>query len=291
MRNIIIDTDIGDDADDVLALAFALQHPELNIQGITTVFKNTELRAKIVRYTLDLFDRNDIPVGVGAVTPINNDVDINELPCQFLPEMAEISTPPYSANELFNSILSKNKATIVCIGPLTNIAKLITDQPQLLNNIEEIVIMGGCYYQHCNEWNIVCDAEAADIVFRSGLSLRCVGLDVTRHCHLAPCLQMVDATNQRNKFLLEMCQKWYEKSGYTPILHDPLTIFSCLESNTIKFREEQVSIELKGTHTRGTTYTGDYRVWNNQPPSPNATVAYEVNADDFVKYFVAKTFK
>lgn len=290
MRNLIIDTDIGDDADDVLALAFALQHPELNIKGVTTVFKNTALRAKIARYTLDLFGRNDIPVGAGAGMPLNNPVDINERPCQFLDVMQNIDAPQLIAKEIFNSVLSKQQTTLVCIGPLTNIAKLIKEQSHLLHNIEEIIIMGGCYYQHGNEWNIVCDAEAADIVFRSGLPLRCIGLDVTRNCHLGPWLGKISTQTERNRYLLKMCQKWFDKSGFTPILHDPLTIFSCLANNSLRFRPERVTVELQGAYTRGMTYTGDYRIWNNSPPESNATVAYEVDTESFVEYFVTKTF-
>lgn len=290
MKNVIIDTDIGDDADDVLALAFALQHPELNIAGITTVFKNTAARAKIARYTLDLYNRQDIPVGVGVGLPIHNIVDTTEIPCQFLPAMAQVPEQLLTAENLYEQILSKQKCTIVSIGPLTNIANIITRQTHLLNRIEEIIIMGGCYYQHCNEWNIVCDPEAADIVFRSGLALRCVGLDVTRLCHLGPYLSGIDRNAGQNNFLLTMCDKWFEQTGYTPVLHDPLTILACLAEHDIQFREEQVVIELTGKYTRGTTFIGDYRVWGNTPANPNALVALNVNADRFVNYFVEKTF-
>lgn len=290
MKNIIIDTDIGDDADDVLALVFALQHKELNIAGITTVFKNTAARAKIARYTLDLYSRHDIPVGVGQGLPFNNIVDSTEIPCQFLPGMESIPEQLLPAEILYEQVLEQQKCSIVCIGPLTNIANIIIKQPHLLDRIEEIIIMGGCYYQHCNEWNIVCDPEAADIVFRSGLPLRCIGLDVTRHCHLRPYLKSIDRSITENDFLLTMCDKWFQQTGYTPVLHDPLTILACLEGHDIYFREEQVVIELTGKYTRGTTFIGDYRVWDNAPTNPNALVAWNVDADGFVKYFVEKTF-
>jgi len=290
MKNIIIDTDIGDDADDVLALAFALQFKELNIRGITTVFKNTAIRAKIARYTLDLFGCPDIPVGVGLSLPSNNPVDVKEIPCQFLPEMENVPEQLLSAENLYEQILNKEKCTIVCIGPLTNIANIIINHPHLLSRIEELIIMGGCYYQHCNEWNIVCDPEAADIVFRSNLPLRCVGLDVTRVCHLGPFLSSIDRRFEKNNFLLTMCDKWFEQTGYSPVLHDPLTILACLENQYISFRKEQVVIELAGNYTRGTTFIGDYRVWDNAPANPNALVAWTVDADNFVKHFVEKTF-
>ena len=82
MQNIIIDTDIGDDIDDTLALALSLNSNELNILGISTVFKNTPLRTKLLNNLLKVYKRKDIPVVSGTKKPIVNDVNINEIPCQ-----------------------------------------------------------------------------------------------------------------------------------------------------------------------------------------------------------------
>ncbi|MDE1234502.1 nucleoside hydrolase [Vibrio aestuarianus] len=79
MRNIIIDTDIGDDADDILALALALKSSELNIVGVTTVFKNTQLRAKMAKHVLALAERQDIPVFAGHPHSILGENDCTEV--------------------------------------------------------------------------------------------------------------------------------------------------------------------------------------------------------------------
>src|ERR1700684_4246319 len=67
---VIFDTDIGDDIDDALALALALQSPELDVKGITTVFGDTQRRGQLARYLLKVFGREDIPVAVGIGNPI-----------------------------------------------------------------------------------------------------------------------------------------------------------------------------------------------------------------------------
>lgn len=75
MTKIIIDTDIGDDVDDALALAFALRCPELDIMGVTTVYKNTALRAELAAKLLAIYGRCDIPVVQGVAQPIGRKVD------------------------------------------------------------------------------------------------------------------------------------------------------------------------------------------------------------------------
>ena len=70
-RKIIIDTDIGDDIDDALAIAFALNSPEVEVIGITTVFRNTDARAKIAANLLNLAGKN-ISIHAGCSQPIIN---------------------------------------------------------------------------------------------------------------------------------------------------------------------------------------------------------------------------
>lgn len=290
---IIIDTDIGDDADDVLALALAVTLDEIDIVGITTVFKNTRARAQMTNYFLSLVNRADIPVAVGERQPLNSVVDADEIPCQYILDMLSFPIPELDAQTLFKNVLTQDKVKIVCIGPLTNIAKLITTQPELLKNVDELVIMAGCFYTYMSEWNVMCDPEAADIVFKSGLNIRVLGLDVTAKCHLDQrYLDRIDLSNKKNQFLRLMCQKWFDLTGYTPILHDPLTIYALLDNDTLKFREEVVNIELKGEYTKAmTVIRGDYHIWRQQVENANALVAYDVKATDFVDTYFTKVFQ
>jgi len=288
---IIIDTDIGDDADDVLAIALALKIESIDILGITTVFKNTFARAQIAKYFLKLTGNSHIPVHAGIGNPLVNNVQLDEIPCQFAKEYMTDEPDSVDALAFYESVLMKQKVNIVCIGPLTNIAKLINEKPHLLDNIDELIIMGGCFYRHANEWNIVCDPEAAKIVFDSGLNIKAVGLDVTTQCHLSvDYLDQIDISYQENKFLMEMCTQWFDKTGYRPILHDPLTIYALHPENELSFTDETVHIECSGEFTRGMTVCEEHGIWGRTAPKPNVKVASNINGKAFVDYYFNTVF-
>ena len=86
---IIIDTDIGDDADDALAICLALKSEELEVLGITTVFRNTAARAQIAVRLLQLMGRTDIPVYAGIGRPLVAEADVEAVPIQLLEGMEE----------------------------------------------------------------------------------------------------------------------------------------------------------------------------------------------------------
>ena len=87
---IIIDTDIGDDADDALAICLALKSEELEVMGITTVFRNTAARAQITVRLLQLMGRTDIPVYAGIGHPLVAEADVETVPIQLLAGMEEL---------------------------------------------------------------------------------------------------------------------------------------------------------------------------------------------------------
>lgn len=184
---IIIDTDIGDDADDALALCLALKSPELEVAGITTVFRNTAARAKIAVSLLRMMGRDDIPVYAGLGRPLVQPADVNAVPIQLFEDMKDL---PYcrelgAVDYLYQTLSqAQDPITLVAIGPLTNIAMLLQTHPEVSNKIQELVIMGGAFYMHYTEWNILCDPEAAHIVFSSGVPVRAIGLDVTTRCQV-----------------------------------------------------------------------------------------------------------
>lgn len=72
--------------------------------------------------------------------------------------------------------------TLLAIGPLTNIAVALLKEPRIREKLERIVIMGEAYYFHFAEWNVLCDPEAANIVFQSGVPITAIGMDVTKRC-------------------------------------------------------------------------------------------------------------
>ena len=179
---IIFDTDIGDDVDDALALALALQSPELDVKAITTVSDQAALRSRLVWKELGVFGRQDIPIGTGAEEPLLDLVRTGRHP-QFDVLTAEdvVPGPSLRAVDLIIRTLldSPRKITIVPVGPLTNIALALKTEPRIKEKIERIVLMGGAYQILQPEYNVYCDRIASEIVFRSGVPITGVGLDVT----------------------------------------------------------------------------------------------------------------
>ena len=166
VKKIIIDTDIGDDVDDALAISLALRSPELSVVGITTVFRNTLARAKITKKLTMLLNRPDIPIYVGIGQPLISTADTETVPIQYLDDMKDlqINTEMTAVEFLYKTIMSnKNEITLVPIGPLTNIAMLFRLHPDVIPFIKDIVMMGGAFYFHYNEWNVLCGGSRPDL--------------------------------------------------------------------------------------------------------------------------------
>ena len=176
---IVLDTDIGTDVDDVVALALLLRLPEVDLQAITTVYVDTALRARIVQAVLAVAGRPDIPVGQGVARPLLNrdalawagfegagllPVDVDEAQAQPLPHAVDL---------LVETVLARpGEVTILAIGPLTNVALALLREPRLATAVRHIVIMGGMIQRRLDqltapyrEHNIRCDPEAAQIVY------------------------------------------------------------------------------------------------------------------------------
>mgnify|MGYP000859425328 CR=1 FL=1 len=293
-RKIIIDTDIGDDIDDALAISFALNSPELEVIGITTVFRNTDIRAKMAANLLKQAGR-DIPVYAGCGQPIINREDDSQIPCQYSRDMDEFiySKETHAVDYIINKIMnSSNDISLVPIGPLTNIAMAILKCPEIKTKLKEIVLMGGCFYSHFNEWNIVCDPEAARIVFEAGIPIKAVGLDVTLKCRLNENdLAMIDKSySPVAKFLSELIKRWRDNTKSLPILHDPLAVCAVFNDNILEMQNEKIVIETKGEYSRGTTYnkTGLNWVRERKVVDSHIKVAKNVDVDAFIKMFIER---
>ncbi len=282
---IIFDTDIGDDIDDALALALALQSPELDIKAITTVSDDTAKRASLVWKELGLYSRQDIPVGVGVREPLLDPLHPGTAP-QFQVLTAADSIPParqFSAVPLLIDTLIKSpvKMTLVPVGPLTNIALALRIEPKIKNKIERIVLMGGAFSPARAEYNILRDRVASAIVFGSGVPVVAVGLDVTTKCKLqgADFDRLRAATNPASQFLVRLITLWQNgKPQQYPTLHDPLAIAAVFGQGLLKYDTGRVTVETADPKHYGlTTFT---------PGRDGATrVATEVDSAAFLKLF------
>ncbi len=289
---IIFDTDIGDDIDDALALALALQSPELDVRAVTTVSDDTEGRSRLAWKELGLYGRHDIPVGTGAPEPLLDPKHTGRAP-QFTVLTDADTLPPAAhrrASELIIETLleSPRKITLVPVGPLTNIALALKGEPRIKDKIERIVLMGGAFNRLTAEYNIQRDRIAAEIVFTSGVPVTAVGLDVTLQCKLAAAdlERLRKADNPASKFLVRLIELWQNgHSDQYPILHDPLAVGVTLNPHLVETQLGSVHVETASPLTYGMTmFTPAERLPSDALVT--TSVARQVDALRFVEMFL-----
>ncbi|HJD24697.1 MAG TPA: nucleoside hydrolase [Firmicutes bacterium] len=276
--NILIDTDIGGDIDDALALALALNSPELNIVGITTNYLSNAWRTQLTREMLAVFGREDIDVAMGAEKPLIGWWDDNhalpERPVSLSKDGREL---PCACDYIVQKAEETEGLTIVAIGPMTSVGLAFAKAPHIASRVK-VVLMGGQANKAFPEWNIQCDPEAASIVFRSGAPITMVGLDVTNRCTFTKediaVIQAAD--NPRARHLSGMLDTFLEKFGFLPVLHDPLALSSLLWDDLMTFEDKLIRVETGGAFTRGVTVDAS---WGNQ--ERNARVAVDVKPEEF----------
>jgi pyrimidine-specific ribonucleoside hydrolase len=174
------------------------------------------------------------------------------------------------------SISRRRDLTIICTGPLTNIAALLTSFPESTKMIKELAIMGGAYavteYGVGNvtpvaEFNIYADPEAAKIVFESGLPLEVIGLDVTmipkNQLTLGEYAVIKKSKGRVAGFAAKILNKNIHKHGIFA-LHDPMTVATKVKPSLFEFASYKVQVETRGEMTAGMTIA-DRRKW--QPES------------------------
>ena len=287
---VILDTDIGDDIDDALALALALQSPELDVRAVITVLQDGPRRADLVWRILDLYGRTGIPVGIGA-----------ELPLLAKPRTGPVrQTEALAADyhmpagrvrnglELFidTCMQSPQPITVLAYGPLTNIALALRAEPRLGKQIGRIILMNGVFFRPGLEYNTKMDPEASQIVYNAGVPVTTVGLDVTMQCRLSQEQLGQIAGSQRPgvQFLYKLIQIWQEHDDRRrPVLHDPLAVLVAIKPDLVSFATGSVTVETKGAaeQTYGMTVF-------HAGPGGTVQVGQEVKSTDAVNLFLER---
>jgi purine nucleosidase len=146
-ERIILDTDIGTDVDDAMAVALAALSPELIVEGITTVYGNVDIRSRMVLKILKMLGRSDIPVfsGVREVLLRNREIWWLGHEGEGLLEEGDENLLPetqHAVDFIINTVMSNpGEITIVAIGPFTNLAVVLAREPKVANNVKNIIIM------------------------------------------------------------------------------------------------------------------------------------------------------
>ena len=301
-RKIIIDTDPGQD--DAVAILLALASPEeVEVLGITAVAGNVPLplTQKNARIVCELAGKPDTRVFAGCAAPIARPLVTAEhvhgktgLDGPQLPDPTMPLQDGHAVEFIIETLRAEPAGTVtLCpLGPLTNIAVALTRAPDIAPRIREIVLMGGAYFEVGNitpaaEFNIYVDPEAADIVFRSGVPLVVMPLDVT---HKALTTRpRIEAFRALGTEPGRMVAEWtdfferFDKEKYgsegAP-LHDPCVIAWLIRPELFQGRHINVMIETKGDFTLGMTVADWWRVTDR---APNAMFMREIDADGFYR--------
>lgn len=287
---IILDTDIGDDIDDALALAVILNCPEIELIGITTVFRNAPRRAVLAEHILQAWNRGEVPVCAGVSKPLLQAFE-PQLGSQFEVLGDEVLDQPteHAVDFLIAETGAEeeeppeNPITILAIGPLTNIALAIAKEPRLVS-CAKLVLMGGMWNSEAPgfraDWNVASDPEAAAMVFNSGIEITMIGLDVTARCvleesHLA---QIKANQSPQGGVLRQLLNVWTRDAKRAPVLNDPLAVLSLFD-DCVTFEDKNIEVVLCGKE-RGQT-----RVL---PGKPNARVAVDVDVPRVLELFMER---
>lgn len=304
-RKIIIDTDIGDDIDDAFALLYAMEMG-LEIIGITTVFKNTEERARITKKLLKLYGNGyeSVPVYAGYGLPLGYTVDTAEHLCQYTPDTDDEVYAPDSKNPadavdfIIDSCMKYGEElTVIALGPFTNIAKVIEKRPDALLRAGRLIIMGGAYFKQYADWNVMCDPEAASIMFSVLENIHCLGADVTHLLGLSKdddkrILSCI-GENSARAYVSGLYAMWKASvGGKIGVLHDPLTIHYAINPDVCKCEASSVAVITEG-FGRGltlnvNTYTKAYMnaAFSDFNTSRGHFLAKSVDRDEVISGFM-----
>lgn len=283
MPAVLLDTDIGDDIDDALALALALRSPELDVLGVSTVFGDVAQRARLARKLLATFGRPDVPVAEGAGLPLaRRNRSSGCVQCAAVAS-DEPLPPPYpgdAAQLLAKTALARPGAvTLICLGPLTNAATALEREPRLAAALAGIVMMGSSMFPWA-EWNTRNDPEAARVVLRSGVPLYAVGLNVTLLCTLsrAQVVALAAAGTPATDLLSRLIVLWQRGNPRRRLmLHDPLTVAAVARPDLLQPVPGRLGM-LSGGPLRG---------WSCAVPFPtgNHRIALRARRAEFIRLF------
>ena len=299
-RKIIIDTDPGQD--DAVAILLALSSPEeIALLGITAVAGNVplELTATNARKVCEVANRPDVRVFAGCDRPLAHSLvtaehvhgktglDGPDLPAPKMPLQ-----DGHGVDFIIDTLREEAPGTVtLCpLGPLTNIATALQKAPDIAPRVQEIVLMGGAYFEVGNitpaaEFNIYVDPEAADIVFRSGIPLTVMPLDVTHKALVTPPRNAAFRTlgthpgrvvAEWTDFFERFDKEKYGSQGAP--LHDPTVIAYLIRPDLFTGRHVNVEIETQSPLTRGMTVADWWRVTDR---APNAMFMGDIDADGF----------
>ena len=295
---IVMDTDIGTDVDDVVALALLLRADVVDLQAVTTVYVHAAMRARMVRAELEAAGRMEVAIGSGADAPL-----LGRDPLYWAGFEGEgLIEPrdeggerwPEATDLIIERILARpGEVTLLAIGPLTNVALALRRQPRLAGAVGRIVIMGGRVRRRSDqldmpsgEHNIRCDPEAAQVVLSSGAPITLVPLDVTTRVRIERSqLARLRAGDALARLVADQVDRYLGHRGRDwTHMHDPLAVAAILRPDLLRTFPMRVDVETRGEYTRAETVA--VLADGTGPGAPTIDVALEVDAPAFESWLL-----
>jgi len=282
---LLLDTDIGTDVDDAFALALILASPELDLCGVTTVGTDPRTRALIVCRFLAAAGQSDIPVAAGAPPQPTEEIKKQGRYAHFAgdPRLRTPQPVKETAVEFLYQQLKTRQGewTLLALGPLTNVARLLHEHPDCKAWLRRIVLMAGSVRIGYKgkappdiEWNVRCDIPAAQAVVTSGIPLVVAPLDATTMLKLGQIQrrQLFQAKTPLTEQVRMLYELWGED---TPTLYDPVAVTLCFREQFCTMETMRLEVDAKG--------------WTRVVQGPaNARVATAIRGEDFLKWYVER---
>ena len=286
---VLLDTDIGTDIDDAVALAYLLRQPRCELLGITTVTGEADKRAMLADAVCRAAGRDEVPIHVGAQSPlIVPTKQPHAAQAEALTEQwphRKFGTAPTAVEFLRETIRARpGEITLLTIGPLTNIALLFALDPEIPGLLKQLVMMGGWFFARpAPEWNILNDPHAAQMVFAAPVpSLTAVGIDVTGQCTLPAdeCRRRFTEVGGPLAPVAAMAEVWFRHVDRITF-HDPLAAALIFEPSLCRTEPHRVMVELASPHVPGQTLIVGGGDGAPKPP----LLAAEVDRDAFFAHY------
>jgi inosine-uridine nucleoside N-ribohydrolase len=294
--SVVIDTDGG--TDDLIAIAYLLARPDVEIQAITSVngIAHADAAARNVLRLLRVANRR-ADVFIGADQPLDGR---DAFPAQWRQQADEMTALPASMGrrpraDAVSAFLTRLRSSqvpvcLLALGPLTNIATALEREPRTVARLEQLVVMGGAIDVPGNapenasapvaEWNMYVDPTAASLVFKSGLPITLVPLDATNRVPIDGTFVSSFAARDRSPLgrvvgdLLASQQSMIAARMY--YAWDPLAAVAAIEPGVLRTRDEAIEVVRTGDE-RGRLRVGD--------GDPNALVAFDASPAVFRRLF------
>ncbi len=256
-RDVIVDTDLGDDIDDAFALALVLHAPSLHLLAVSTSLGDTALRARLARRFLDANGRGDVPVFAGPATAPHTGFT-QAVYARGGP------LPPGGFPDAVEGVLTRLRAapehsiTLIALAPMTTVGAMVRRDPVAFRRLRAVVMMGGSIRRGYPfgptrgsgpdpEYNVVCDPAGLRAVLASGVPVEMMPLDATL-VPLDPADRDVILGRPDEAALRSLFAEWHRNSPYGdhPTLFDVVPVAHLLQSDLCREEPMRIVVDEDG---------------------------------------------